>query len=168
MPNPSNVVKRRGKDPRRTCLHQRGRRESCSDPQETTRSLESAKESCRQQEKRTQLWGRRFCLPQSLPNAWSQKIPSKREASSAIRWLISYHRQNRANNLPPSVTRIHVWYSQCISCISAPKMLKSTTESHRRGVYQIQKDLQYREKPVKILDSAIWKTWNSEVRLCKV
>jgi hypothetical protein len=33
---------------------------------------------------------------------------------------------------------------------------------------QIQKDLQYREKPVKILDSAIRKTRNSEVRLCKV
>jgi hypothetical protein len=33
---------------------------------------------------------------------------------------------------------------------------------------QIQKDLQYREKPVKILDSAIRKTCNSEVRLYKV
>jgi hypothetical protein len=33
---------------------------------------------------------------------------------------------------------------------------------------QIQKDLQYREKPVKILDSAIRHTRNSEVRLCKV
>jgi hypothetical protein len=33
---------------------------------------------------------------------------------------------------------------------------------------QIQKDLQYREKPVKILDSSIRKTRNLEVRLCKV
>jgi hypothetical protein len=33
---------------------------------------------------------------------------------------------------------------------------------------QIQKDLQYREKPVKILDSVVRKTRNSEVRLCKV
>jgi hypothetical protein len=33
---------------------------------------------------------------------------------------------------------------------------------------QIQKDLQYRDKPVKILDSAVRKTHNSEVRLCKV
>jgi hypothetical protein len=33
---------------------------------------------------------------------------------------------------------------------------------------QIQKDLQYREKPIKILDSAVRKTRNSEVRLCKV
>jgi hypothetical protein len=32
----------------------------------------------------------------------------------------------------------------------------------------IQKDLQYREKPVKILDSAVRKTRNSEVRLYKV
>jgi hypothetical protein len=33
---------------------------------------------------------------------------------------------------------------------------------------QIQKDLQYREKPVKILDSAVRKTRTSEVKLCKV
>jgi hypothetical protein len=33
---------------------------------------------------------------------------------------------------------------------------------------QIQKDLQYREKPVKILDSVLRKTRNSEVRVCKV
>jgi hypothetical protein len=33
---------------------------------------------------------------------------------------------------------------------------------------QIQKDLQYREKTVKILDSAVGKTQNSEVRLCKI
>jgi hypothetical protein len=33
---------------------------------------------------------------------------------------------------------------------------------------QIQEDLQYREKPVKILDSAVPKTRNSELRLCKV
>jgi hypothetical protein len=33
---------------------------------------------------------------------------------------------------------------------------------------QIQKDLQYREKLLKILDSAVRKTRNSEVRLCKV
>jgi hypothetical protein len=33
---------------------------------------------------------------------------------------------------------------------------------------QIQKDLQYREVPVKILDSAIRKTRSLEVRLCKV
>jgi hypothetical protein len=42
-------------------------------------------------------------------------------------------------------------------------------ESHiEEETIQIQKDLQYREKPVKILDSAIRKTRNSEVRLCKV
>jgi hypothetical protein len=42
-------------------------------------------------------------------------------------------------------------------------------ESHiEEEAIQIQKDLQYREKPVKILDSAIRKTRNSEVRLCKV
>jgi hypothetical protein len=33
---------------------------------------------------------------------------------------------------------------------------------------QIQKDLQYQEKPIKILDSAVRRTCNSEVRLCKV
>jgi hypothetical protein len=33
---------------------------------------------------------------------------------------------------------------------------------------QIQEDLQYREKPVKILDSTVQKTQNSEVRLSKV
>jgi hypothetical protein len=33
---------------------------------------------------------------------------------------------------------------------------------------QIQKDLQYREKPVKILDSVVRKTRNSKVRPCKV
>jgi RNA-splicing ligase RtcB len=33
---------------------------------------------------------------------------------------------------------------------------------------QIQEDLQYREKLVKILDSAIPKTRNSQLRLCEV
>jgi hypothetical protein len=48
------------------------------------------------------------------------------------------------------------------------KFLK-VPESHiAEESVQIQKDLQYREKPVKILDSAIRQTRNSEVRLCKV
>jgi hypothetical protein len=43
------------------------------------------------------------------------------------------------------------------------------SESHlAEETVHIQKDLQYREKPVKIHDSAIRKTRNSEVRLCKV
>jgi hypothetical protein len=41
-------------------------------------------------------------------------------------------------------------------------------ESHiKEEAIQIQKDLQYQEKPVKILDSAVRKTRNSEVSLCK-
>jgi hypothetical protein len=64
------------------------------------------------------------------PNAWSQKISSKREATSAIRRPLSYHRHNKASSLPPSVARIHVRYPQCISCIPAPEMLESTKESH--------------------------------------
>jgi hypothetical protein len=146
MPNPSNVVKRRGKDPRRTCLHQGGRRESCPNPQETTRSPESAKELCRQQKEITRFRGRRFCLPQGLPNVWSQKIPSKREASSTIRWPLSYHRQNRTSSLLPSVTRVYVRYPQCISCILALEMHKSTRESHRRGVSSDSKKIYSTEK----------------------
>jgi hypothetical protein len=42
-------------------------------------------------------------------------------------------------------------------------------ESHiEEEAIQIKKDRQYREKPVKILDLAVRKTRNSEVRLCKV
>jgi hypothetical protein len=42
-------------------------------------------------------------------------------------------------------------------------------ESHiEEETIQIQKDLQYQEKPVKILDSTVRKTRNAEVRLCKV
>jgi hypothetical protein len=84
--------------------------ESCPDPLKTTRSSESAKELRRQQKERTQFRGRRFCLPQGLPNAGSQKIPSKREASSTIRRSLSYHRHNRAHSLPPSIARVHVRY----------------------------------------------------------
>jgi hypothetical protein len=52
--------------------------------------------------------------------------------------------------------------SQLCKCLKVPK-------SHiEEEAIQIQKDLQYREKLVKILDSAIRKTRNSEVRLCKV
>jgi hypothetical protein len=52
--------------------------------------------------------------------------------------------------------------SQLRKCLKVP-------ESHITEVsVQIQKDLQYREKPVKILNSAIRKTRNLEVRLCKV
>jgi hypothetical protein len=48
-------------------------------------------------------------------------------------------------------------------------MLESTIKPHRRRVsLQIQKDLQYREKPVKILDLTVRRTRNLEVRLCKV
>jgi hypothetical protein len=52
--------------------------------------------------------------------------------------------------------------SQLWKCLKVP-------ESHiAEESVQIQKDLQYREKPVKILDSVVRKTRNSEVRLCKV
>jgi hypothetical protein len=52
--------------------------------------------------------------------------------------------------------------SQLRKCLQA---LESLIEEE---AIQIQKDLQYREKPIKILDSAIRKTRNSEVRLYKV
>jgi transposase InsO family protein len=66
--------------------------------------------------------------------------------------------------LPESMSDIHNVFhvSQLCKCLKVP-------ESHlAEEIVQIQKDLQYREKPVKILDSAIRKTRNSEVRLCKV
>jgi hypothetical protein len=53
-------------------------------------------------------------------------------------------------------------------CPSSTNVLQ-VLESHiEEEAIQIQKDLQYREKPIKILDSAVRKTRNSEVRLCKV
>jgi hypothetical protein len=66
--------------------------------------------------------------------------------------------------LPESMSDIHNVFhvSQLRKCLKVP-------ESHfTEESVQIQKDLQYREKPVKILDSAIRKTRNSEVRLYKV
>jgi hypothetical protein len=66
--------------------------------------------------------------------------------------------------LPESMSDIHNVFhvSQLRKCLQVP-------ENHiEEETIQIQKDLQYREKPVKILDSAVWKTRNSEVRLCKV
>jgi hypothetical protein len=52
--------------------------------------------------------------------------------------------------------------SQLRKCLQVP-------ENHIEAEkIQIQKYLQYREKPIKILDSAVRKTRNSEVRLCKV
>jgi hypothetical protein len=66
--------------------------------------------------------------------------------------------------LPQSMSDIHNVFhvSQLRKCL---KVLGSHIKEE---AIQIQKDLQYWEKPVKILDSAIRKTWNSEVRLCKV
>jgi hypothetical protein len=66
--------------------------------------------------------------------------------------------------LPESMSDIHNVFhvSQLRKCLQVP-------ESHiEEDTIQIQKDLQYREKPIKILDSAVRKTRNSEVRLCKV
>jgi hypothetical protein len=66
--------------------------------------------------------------------------------------------------LPESMSDIHNVFhvSQLRKCLQVP-------ESHiEEEAIQIQKNLQYREKPIKILDSAVWKTRNSEVRLCKV
>jgi hypothetical protein len=66
--------------------------------------------------------------------------------------------------LPESMSDIHNVFhvSQLRKCL---QVLENHIEAE---MIQIQKDLQYREKPVKILDSAVWKTRNSEVRLCKV
>jgi hypothetical protein len=66
--------------------------------------------------------------------------------------------------LPESMSDIHNVFhvSQLRKCLQVPKSLIE------EETIQIQKDLQYREKPVKILDSALRKTRNSEVRLCKV
>jgi hypothetical protein len=66
--------------------------------------------------------------------------------------------------LPESMSDIHNVFhvSQLHKCRQVP-------ESHiEEEAIRIQKDLQYREKPIKILDSAVRKTRNSEVRLCKV
>jgi hypothetical protein len=66
--------------------------------------------------------------------------------------------------LPESMSDIHNVFhvSQLHKCLKVP-------ESHlTEKTVQTEKDLQYREKPVKILDSAIRKTRNSKVRLCKV
>jgi hypothetical protein len=66
--------------------------------------------------------------------------------------------------LPESMSDIHNVFhvSQLRKCLKVP-------ESHiEEETIQIQKDLQYRERPIKILDSAVRKTRNSEVRLCKV
>jgi hypothetical protein len=71
----------------------------------------------------------------------------------------AYHLQ-----LPESMSDIHNVFhvSQLRKCLKVP-------ESHiAKELIQIQEDLQYREKPVKILDSAVRKTRNSEVRLCEV
>jgi hypothetical protein len=66
--------------------------------------------------------------------------------------------------LPESMLDIHNVFhvSQLRKCL---QVLENHIEEE---TIQIQKDLQYREKPVKILDSAVRKTHNSEVRLCKV
>jgi hypothetical protein len=66
--------------------------------------------------------------------------------------------------LPESMSDIHNVFhvSQLQKCLKVP-------ESHIvEESVQIQKDLQYQEKPVKILDLAVRRTQNSEVRLCKV
>jgi hypothetical protein len=66
--------------------------------------------------------------------------------------------------LPEFMSDIHNVFhvSQLRKCLQVP-------ESHLEDeTIQIQKDLQYRETPVKILDSAIRKTRNSEVRQCKI
>jgi hypothetical protein len=66
--------------------------------------------------------------------------------------------------LPESMSDIHNVFhvSQLCKCLQVP-------ESHiEEEAIQIQKDPQYREKPIKILDSAVRKTHNLEVRLCKV
>jgi hypothetical protein len=66
--------------------------------------------------------------------------------------------------LPESMSDIHNMFhvSQLRKCLQVP-------ENHIEAeTIQIQKDLKYREKPVKILDSAVRKTRDSEVRLCKV
>jgi hypothetical protein len=66
--------------------------------------------------------------------------------------------------LPESMSDIHNVFhvSQLRKCL---QVLENHIEAE---TIQIQKDLQYREKPIKILDSAVRKTRNSEVRLCKV
>jgi hypothetical protein len=103
-----------------------------------------------------------------FPNARSQKISSEREASSAIcrpypiigRIGPTAYRLKLLESMSDIHNVFHV--SQLRKC------LKVTESRIEEEAIQIQKDLQYREKPVKILDSAIRKTRNSEVRLCKV
>jgi hypothetical protein len=66
--------------------------------------------------------------------------------------------------LPESMSDIQDVFhmSQLHKCLQVP-------ENHiEEETIQIQKNLQYREKPVKILDSTLRKARNSEVRLCKV
>jgi hypothetical protein len=66
--------------------------------------------------------------------------------------------------LPESMSDIHNVFhvSQLRKCLQVP-------ENHIEAeTIQIQKDLQYQEKLIKILNSAVRRTRNSEVSLCKV
>jgi hypothetical protein len=66
--------------------------------------------------------------------------------------------------LPESMSDIHNVFH-----VSQLRKFLKVPESHIVGEsVQIQEDLQYQEKPVKILDTTVRKTRNSEVRLCKV
>jgi hypothetical protein len=127
-----------------------------------------AEELRRQQKERTQFRGRRLRLPQGLPMCGVKRFQVK--GKLAPRFVGPYPIIGRIGpatyrlKLPESMSYIHNVFhvSQLRKCLKVPE---SHIEEER---IQIQRDLQYREKPVKILDSAILKTRNSEVKLCKV
>ena len=122
----------------------------------------------RQQAERTQVRRRRIVYLKVSPMCGVKRFQVK--GKLAPRFVGPYPIIGRIGpaayrlELPESMSYIHNVFhvSQLHKCLQVP-------ENHvEEETIQIQKDLQYREKPVKILDSAIRKTRNSEVRLCKV
>jgi hypothetical protein len=67
--------------------------------------------------------------------------------------------------LPEGMTDIHPVFhvSQLRRCLRVPERERVTEEE-----IALQKDLRYQEVPVKILDTVIKRTRNSEVRICRV
>jgi hypothetical protein len=158
MPNPSDVIKCGRKDPRRVCLHPGGRRESCSIRKRLLEAQSRQKSYTDNRRRELSFHEGYFVYLKVSPMKGVQRFQAK--VKLAPRYVgpypiistvgpVAYHLQ-----LPESVSDIHNVFhvSQLQKCL---KVLEShiTEES-----VQIQKDLQYREKLVKILDSAVQKT----------
>ena len=85
-----------------------------------------------------------------------------------VYWAISDHSKDWSHSLSSRIAYEDVRCSRCVSCVSTKECLRVPKEQAPMETTDLQPDLQYQERPVRILDVATRQTRRTAVIFCRV